>query len=139
VSRLIEVRSHLTKLPKFLSLQERLLFRNAKRIRNESKKGKSFKSKHVTGPTIRAAVSSRPVKEETDEVSVGCRIIICSNYNLRMSCGMSIDFKPTPPDRQSQPKRKSPVSLPVDNSREKARAYGNHKEAPRQKGRQLAD
>jgi hypothetical protein len=36
-------------------------------IKSGKRIGKNFKSKQVIGRTIRAAVSSRPVKEKTDE------------------------------------------------------------------------
>lgn len=60
----------MTRLPKYLNSQERLSLKSEKRIKNVKRTGRNFKSKTVTGPTIRAAVSSRPVKEETDEGTV---------------------------------------------------------------------
>ena len=55
---------------RYLNPRERLLSRNAKRVKNENRIGRNYESKQVEGATLRAAVSSRPVKEETDEVTV---------------------------------------------------------------------
>jgi len=53
-----------------LSLQERLSFKNVRRIKSGNRISRSFKSKHVTAAVKKGGCFQSPVEEETGDVTV---------------------------------------------------------------------